>query len=207
MVYGNVRDRIPPNRIREWRVRRGLTLERLEELTGIDLKKLSRIERGDRRLNTADLATIASALGVNQSELLSLNTAAVTDPIAEVPLISWVNAGRLAEAADPYPVGMAESFITLATRERGLFALRVVGNSMNRVAPDGATIIVKPGETTLISGKCYIIKDAAGDVTFKRFRPSPDRFEPFSTEDDHVTVFPAEGMQIVGRVVKVVTDL
>src|SRR5690242_15740854 len=34
-------------------------------------------------------------------------------PIVEVPLISWVEAGRLTETADPYEVGHAEEYVPI----------------------------------------------------------------------------------------------
>lgn len=193
----------PENRIRYWRDRKQLSQEALGELAGMDQRKLSRIENRKRGLDTADLQKLAEALGVNPAQLLGEHLSQVAEPLIDVPLISWVNAGSLAETADPYPVGMAENFITVPSARTTLIALRVVGTSMNRSAPEGATIIVDYEDRALVAGQRYVIK-SNGQATFKRFRASPNRFEPESTEPDHEIILPSNDVQIVGRVVMVV---
>lgn len=126
-------------------------------------------------------------------------------PIVDVPLISWVQAGALTETADPYAIGDAEEFIPIAHRRKSLIALRVQGASMNRVAPDGSVIIVDYADRTLVSGGYYVVKHGEG-ATFKRYRANPDRLEPDSTEPFD-TVFVHGELVVVGRVTQVVNRL
>jgi len=77
---------------------------------------------------------------------------------------------------------------------------------MNLEAGDGSVIIVDYDDKMLVSGKLYIIKTADGDVTFKRYRSDPDRFEPCSTEP-YNTIYPSDGWSVVGRVIKVEREL
>ncbi len=155
------------------------------------------------------LAGIAQGLEWSLEELLELAPAEggsdSSTRLQEVPLISWVAAGDMSETFDPYAVGDAEARIPVGYRRGTLVALRVSGTSMNRVAPDGSIIIVDYADRTLTSGKYYVVK-YDGEATFKRFRTEPKRLEPDSTEH-HETVFPKAGMEIVGRVVQVITDL
>lgn len=59
-----------PNRIREIRESKRITIERLSELTGISVSHLSRIESGARNLSVKNLTIIASALGIPRQEIL-----------------------------------------------------------------------------------------------------------------------------------------
>lgn len=126
-------------------------------------------------------------------------------PMVQVPLISWVQASRYTDIADPYERGDAEEFVEVPHGKDTLIALRVKGTSMNRVAPEGSVIIVDFSDKSLTSGRYYIIKQN-GQATFKRYRANPDRFEPEST-DRHETIFPSAAVEVVGRVVRVINDL
>jgi SOS-response transcriptional repressor LexA len=155
------------------------------------------------------LEGVARGLDWRLEDLLELTPAAnvgqVSQPIVEVPLISWVQAGALTETVDPYSIGDAEDFIPIAHRRQTLIALRVNGASMNRVAPDGSIIIVDYADRSLVSGGYYVVKH--GDVaTFKRYRAAPDRLEPDSTEPFD-TVFVQGELEVVGRVTQVVNRL
>ena len=126
----------------------------------------------------------------------------VDEPLIYVPLISWVEAGMLREVADPYEAGSAEEYIAMNYRRESLIALRVHGESMNRLAQDGSIIIVDYEDRDLVSGKLYVFKTEDGEAAFKRYRSDPVRFEPVSTEE-HETIFPKGDWFVVGRVVEV----
>lgn len=59
-----------PNRIREIRDSKGITIERLAELTGISVSHLSRMEGGTRNLSVNKLTIIAAALQVPKQDIL-----------------------------------------------------------------------------------------------------------------------------------------
>lgn len=103
---------------------------------------------------------------------------------------------------------MAESdvFIPILTDAKDPVALEVRGTSMNRVAPPHSHIIVDPEQRHAEDGWA-VIALVGDEVTFKRYRDTngPIRLEPDSTEP-HDTLYPGEGFEILGRVIKVVTD-
>lgn len=78
--------------------------------------------------------------------------------ITYAPLISWVQAGELAEVVDPYAVGDAESEIAIEYNRDSVLALRVRGSSLNRVAPDGAIVIIDYCAQDLVPEKFYVVK-------------------------------------------------
>jgi len=59
------------NRIRELRVARGLTLERVAELAGTSLQQVQRLESGKRRLTEGWMRRLAPVLGVAPADLMS----------------------------------------------------------------------------------------------------------------------------------------
>lgn len=92
----------------------------------------------------------------------------------KVPLISWVQAGKWTQAADPYAIGDAEEWVDSPVKSSdGVYALRVRGDSMFNPAgpksyPDGCIIFVDPTRRSPHSGERIIAKISGRDeVTFK----------------------------------------
>lgn len=123
-----------------------------------------------------------------------------------VPVISWVSAGHL------HLDTIAQDIIGEVT-EGGLdprgdwVALRVEGDSMHRISPPGSIIFVDRADRELVPNACYVIADDEGGTTYKRFRPSPMRFEPVSTNPAHEPLFLAREPEIFGRVKKSILAL
>lgn len=63
-------DLLVRRRLRELRLRRGMTLQEVGERAGIDVSTLSRLESGKRRLALDHLPRLAQALSVSTDELL-----------------------------------------------------------------------------------------------------------------------------------------
>lgn len=97
----------------------------------------------------------------------------------EVPLISWVDAGKGDEITDPYSLGDGEEMIAVdgdlaGKLSKGAFALRIRGQSMTRPDGDG----FHPGDIIIVDPR---IKPKPGDYvvaflqyenksTFKKYR-------------------------------------
>lgn len=129
--------------------------------------------------------------------------------LVRVPLIDSVSAGRLRAPTSQIPV---EDVPLLAFADLGrgeFFALTVEGDSMDRIAPEGATIVVNQADRTLVAGKPYVLSDR-GEVTFKIWKPSPPRFAPASTNPVHEPIYvkskDAAEKMVVGRVKRAVLD-
>jgi len=191
--------------IRKVRKEKGITLERLSELTGLSVSFLSRLESDKREVSVRHLDTIASALGVEVGELLvDPNTPDARLPI-DIPILSWVSAGDMAreDAADE-----AIGTLTAAGLPPGDYiALIVKGDSMDRISPPESRIIINRKEKRLVSNACYVIADENGEATYKRYRADPMRFEPVSVNPAHEPIFPDREPLIVGRVRRTVLDM
>ncbi|QRM36969.1 hypothetical protein F3X89_03855 [Rhizobium rhizogenes] len=122
----------------------------------------------------------------------------VSDRAIDVPLLSTISAGDLQrdDIADE-----AKGVITVGQLPDGdWIALEVVGDSMDRISPPNSVIIVNRADKRLVPNACYVIADENGEATYKRYRPSPDRFEPVSTNSSHEPIFPDNTPPVVGRV-------
>jgi SOS-response transcriptional repressor LexA len=102
------------------------------------------------------------------------------------------------------PVGTLRA---LATTTLTLLALRVVGDSMDRISPPDSIIFVNRADRRLVANGCSVIATPDGEATYKRYRPSPDRFEPVSVNPAHEPFFPDGMPKIVGRVRKSILDM
>lgn len=160
-------------------------------------------------LDLVEPVLIENGVRKERVEALSPQISNIVDDvkgILKAPLISWVQAGALEEAVDPYALGGFEDEVLVEYERDSIIALRIKGTSINRVAPDGAVIIIDYSLQELVPEKFFVIR-VGGEATVKRFMKQPDRFEPFSTEPDHPIVLPTEDLCVVGRVVRVVTAL
>jgi SOS-response transcriptional repressor LexA len=185
----------------------------LAEALGLERPRVSEMIKGTRAIQSDEIEPMARFLQWPAPHLLSMisgaegkNVVTARQPIVKAPLISWINAGRYAEITDPYPAGGHDREYDVAYGRTTVIALAVVGGSMNRKAPEGSVIIVDYGDKQLVAGRYYVIRHN-GEATFKRYRPNPDRFEPESTEPDHETIYPDGPVEVVGRVVRVLTEL
>ena len=129
----------------------------------------------------------------------------------EAPLISWVSAGGLTEPDYVESFEDAPKALQPGLDLKGRWiALKVDGDSMDRISPPDSIIFVNLRDRRKVSNACYVIKDADGNATYKRFRTGPARWEPVSmAADKHPTLFEETDGEpkIIGRVRRTVLDL
>lgn len=127
-------------------------------------------------------------------------------PTVEVPLLSWVSAGKMA-----FPDVSEDMIGVLRVSDlepRGdWIALRVVGDSMDRISPPDSVIFVDRADKVLVPNACYVISSNDGEASYKRFRSNPMRFEPVSTNPAHEPIYPTREPLIVGRVKKSMIEM
>ncbi|MDY8108292.1 LexA family transcriptional regulator [Fulvimarina sp. 2208YS6-2-32] len=189
--------------IRDFREAAHLTLEALAGDAEISVSQLSRIERDERVARIDELQRIAGRLKVSVGALVGEPTPTL------VPLVTWISAGTMTKADGVMP-SKIERHVPVANLGRGdWIALEVMGDSMNRIAPEGSVIIVNRADETLVSDRFYVFALEDGSATFKQWRREPrPMLRPYSTNLDHLAI-PADvdDVYVVGRVRKVVTDI
>lgn len=133
---------------------------------------------------------------------------AIPRGLKEVSIISWVSAGRLADADSQIPVDDVPKLAIGGLGRGEFFALKVQGDSMDRISPDGSIIIVNRADRTLIAGKAYVFSER-GETTYKLWQPEPARLVPHSTNPVHQPKFirRRRDIEVVGRVRRSILEL
>jgi transcriptional regulator with XRE-family HTH domain len=183
-----------PNNISSIREQKGLTIEQLAERSGLSVGYISRMARGERNISLKNLAKLADALGVSPSELIE------DQPPSEIPIVTWVSAGMMVRNDGQQDEVIGGIQMPDLDPKGHWIALEVAGDSMDRISPPGSLIFVNLLDRELVPNACYIIANEENEVTYKRFRSNPSRFEPVSTNSLHETIYPDEEPTIIGRV-------
>src|SRR3989344_371828 len=188
-----------PNRIRQLRQQRGMTMEELGAALRepVTLATIAKLETQKMALSLDYIEQIADVLGVQPHEIIDRPMAG----IAFVPKIGRISAGNWQEDVEqtaeytPIPDGFAG---------KRLFALEADGDSMDKLIPDGGIVVVGPDNRALVHNKVYAAMNGAGEATVKRYCVGPPRVVPCSTDPAHKDlVFGEKTIIIIGRVVYV----
>lgn len=172
-------------------------------------------EAGRNGFGIADAKEYAKAFGVSLN-WLNFGVGTIDDRDAETGpewigarLISWVSAGALLQP-DVQPHFEDEPLVYAPDLDPDgdWIALRVDGDSMNRISPHDSIIFVNRKDRRLVPNACYIIGDGEGGATYKRYRP-PNTWEPVSTNKAHqpFDLPPGREPDIIGRVKKTILSM
>lgn len=192
--------------LRALRKLKKLSQAKVAELSGVSQQLISQLETGTAE-KTTELPALAQALGVGVHELdPSYTPDASGIPTINVPYLAWVSAGTMMrEDISDEALGVVRVADLAASGD--WIALKVVGDSMDRISPPDSIIFVDRKDKRLVPNACYVIADDDGNATYKRYRSAPTRFEPVSTNDNHETIFPDNDPIIVGRVRRSIIDM
>lgn len=180
---------------------------KLARLTKENKQTIDRYIKGERKIPKALAAVIAPLVNSTVTDLLLIDSGLPT--FERVPLVSWVSAGKLSDQDGISNVDIEKHLIAVDLPKGDWMALRVKGNSMDRLAPDGAVIFVNRSDQNLREDQFYVFATGSGPATFKRYRGGKGgvRLQPYSTDSDHETMPAPEDLRVIGRVRRVVTDL
>lgn len=205
------------SRIEQRRSQLGLSQEevaqRVRRLGGeIHQTGIDKIEKRDTQ-RPRYLKEIAIALGVNEDWLLlgrePMERTDAPEALAApaiVPIVTWVSAGAMARDDGQQDIVGEIEAAGLDVRGNWI-ALRVEGDSMDRISPPGSVILVNMADRRLVPNACYIISNGDGEASYKRFRANPARFEPVSTNPAHEAIFPDHEPAVIGRVKRSILDM
>lgn len=158
------------------------------------------------RLST--ISKLADALGVDAWYLIEGEIGAPGSISA--PLLSMVSAGQLT-AVDYIPEMDEARRVSAPDLDPSgdWIALRVEGDSMDRISPPESIIFVDRRDRALVPNACYVFGDGEGGATYKRWRPDPNRLEPVSTNAAHEPLFVPHGREpsVIGRVRRSVLEM
>lgn len=197
------------------RAAKGWTQAELADKIGTTQQTIQRYENGIRNLTSEKLTKLAEVLDVSVTYLLGLDDApwikhirpAEDGDFVDVPLYGSIAAGtpiEMIKTDDAHPIPSE-----MHRRYPDAFLLKVNGESMNRVLPNGCYALVTPCNDVDQDRKPYAVCVNGYDATIKRthklvngFELAPDSSDPtyrskvydYSEED-------TEEITIIGRVV------
>lgn len=197
-------------KIAEARAAKGWSQQRLADELGTTQQTIQRYESGARDIKSSVILQLSETLGVTVSYLLGVSDEAKradASSMQSVPLLGSIAAGtpiemRAVDNSFPVPARIME-------QHPHAFLLRVDGESMNRVLPNGAYALVDPCDEVESNGKPYAVCVNGYDATIKRVRRLSNGFElaPDSTDPTFRSVvydYGIEGTEtitVIGRVV------
>jgi transcriptional regulator with XRE-family HTH domain len=187
------------NNIKHLRLERGLTQEVLADRIGTNAGQIHKLESGMRRLSDVWISKLVKGLHCTPADLFG------DGGQRNIPIIGEVPGGDLIAAIDAPPDG----FVQFSSTRQNLRALRVRGNSMSRLAPDGMYVVVDfdDNDPARLNNQPVIVcieSPATGDheCSFKIYKRNPDRFEPYSIEPGYDAIFPHDRQwKIYGRAI------
>ena len=172
-------------KIAEARVAKGWSQQQLADAIGATQQTIQRYESGARDIKSSVIIKLSEALGVTISYLLGLETSTTSHADAEmteVPLYGAIAAGTPIEmltvdGSYPIPTHVRKKY-------PDAFLLKVEGESMNRVLPNGCYALVDPAQKADCNGAPYAVCVNGYDATIKRVRQLNNGFELVPDSND-----------------------
>jgi len=155
--------------IRKKREEAGLSQYALARQSGLSVRYIQLLERGERRPKIETLEKLARGLGVPFEEVAAAAGVSIIKA-RRVPVISWASAGNWEEAVE-YP----EDWVEVLSSSPRLFALRVRGDSMEPEFTEGDIIVVDPDRDP-VSGSFVLARNRDGEVVFKQLKQYGDKW-------------------------------
>lgn len=190
-------------RVRAVRTAAGLSQQALADKLGTTKATISKLEMSTIQATMGWAERIGTALETEVGVLLTGNSQNIPATVGMVPVIGLIAAGNWREA-----INEPEDQIAVAGAKPHMFALRISGDSIDKIAPDGSYVTIDPTMPTLVDGALYAIQNGEGEATIKRFRRDPDRLEPESYNPVHQTIeLGREPITVIGRATSVTRPL
>ena len=195
-------------KIAEARIAKGWSQQDLAEKMDTTQQTIQRYESGSRDIKSSVLIKLSAVLGVTISYLLGMeNTSIPNNDMVEVPLYGAIAAGTPIEMI---PVENSQPVPSeVRRRYPSAVLLKVEGDSMNRILPNGCYALVDPCEAVEHNGAPYAVCVNGYDATIKRvnklnngFELAPDSNDP--TYSKQVFNYNEPGTQtitVIGEVV------
>lgn len=185
----------------------GLTARQLADRAGISDAHIIYIEKGQRKATFDKLTNIINALGLSVEEVLKNigrgpDSTSGVKRLTQVPVVTWVTAGSWKEVCDAFEPGDADTWIDSEVSGEHVFALRVIGDSMEPEFHDGEIIIIDPGVDAQ-PGDFVVVKNPEGEATFKQLKKYGGRIvlHPLNPKYEDQEVRRGD-FKIIGRVMK-----
>lgn len=194
--------------IKTLRTAAGMTQAQLAEKLDVTRATVTQWESGWSQPRMGKVEMLADIFSVPLSALLDVDQKEqLSSGFVEIPLYGAIAAGTPIEmiaVEDTFPVPDK-----VHEKHPDAFLLKVVGESMNKILPNGCYALVDPCEDVEVNGQPYAVCVNGYDATVKRvdklangFRLRPDSNDPTYAEKTYNYNEPdTEQITIIGKVV------
>jgi repressor LexA len=157
------------NKIKELRKEKGLTLDKLSQITNIAPNTLNQYELGKREPSFEIVKLLADTFNVSIDYMLGRTEENTQEKKSstKIPVLGTIPAGIPIEAVEEV-VDYEEISEDMATRGE-FFALKVKGDSMSPLINDGDVVIIKKQDDAE-SGKICVVMINGFDATLKEIK-------------------------------------
>ena len=157
------------NKIKELRKEKGLTLDKLSQITKIAPNTLNQYELGKREPSFEIVKLLADTFNVSIDYMLGRTEENTQEKKSstKIPVLGTIPAGIPIEAVEEI-VDYEEISTEMATRGE-FFALKVKGDSMSPLINDGDVVIIKKQDDAE-SGKICVVMINGFDATLKEIK-------------------------------------
>lgn len=195
MTNRDIREVFAENLKRLRNVRDETTVD-LAEALGVAQSTISDWENAKKMPRAGAIERISEHYNVNKTDLLqeeeqvkeTKSEYTVFNLSTKIPLYGDIAAGALATVESTTKenlkyITVPKQFLGKYQNNNGLFAMKVNGDSMNKIIPDGSYVVAKPVEKTEMKNDDIVIFSHDGEYSMKRV---------WKDEDDRVLVFRPE---------------
>lgn len=181
------------NIIKKLRMEKGITQEELAKVVGLQRSAIAKYELGivDNMKQTT-IKIMADYFNVKPSYLMGFEEEQPVNILKDllyIPLVGKVRAGEpiLAEENIEDNLVISRSMYNLHSSE-GLFFLKVVGDSMNNVVPEGGYVLIRQQDYAENGDIVVAVVNGDNEATLKRFKDLDNGFimlEPDSNYEEY----------------------
>lgn len=198
-------------RIAEARNSKGWSQQRLAEEIGTTQQTIQRYESGTRDIKSGTIIKLSNALDVTVSYLLGMSDESESvnksTQFIDVPIYGSIAAGQpieMLKVDNTHPVP-----VKIMAKYPKSFLLKVEGESMNKILPNGCYALIDPCKDVASDNKPYAVCINGYDATIKRVKKLANGFQlvPDSTDPTYaIQTFnynepDTELITIIGKVV------
>ena len=219
--------------IKDIRKNLGYTMKELSLMVGVSEATISRWESGDiANMKQNNIVALANALNISPLDVLGFDDTTTEKNLIKEDGVKYqceyeykyfpisVSAGALENIEsqmDYTPMVLPDEILVKYARNKNIIILKVNGESMNNIIPDGSYIVVDTSKKHAIDIKdrdivviaengSYTVKRYINDKTNKRFI-----FKPDSSDDTYLPIeisySKASEIELIGRVIKYIVNL
>ena len=198
--------------LKQLRLEKKATQEEVGRVIGVSKATIMKYEKGIvYNMKRSSIEKLADYFNVSPTYLLGLQETQPTNLLKDlliIPVVGTIRAGTpiLAEENIEDNFFISCSMYNLHSPD-GLFFLKVIGDSMNNIIPNGGYALIKQQDTAENGDIVVAIVNGDNEATLKRFKQIDDMFvmlEPDSTSNEYhplIINLKETEFKIIGKVI------